>query len=980
MFQPLNFLSLNARSLLNKLDELRVIICNIQPDIVCITESWCRPHESDSMYDIQGYNIIRCDRQNQRGGGVLLYVHESIKFNLLQSTNTNHIEAIWITASLHSQTVAIAAVYRPPRGEIQEFCHSLDASLHLARQKSDNTLILGDFNAKNSLWLHSDSTDRYGEGMQYFIAMNNLTQLVDFPTHLVGNQLSSCLDLVITSFDPNDTSVTTLPPLGQADHLIISGQVLSLVTTADKAAKCSSFSSYPSPRWSWNEGNIAALKSSLARKLQPYTEEYVISRNMNDLWQEWRTTVLNEATHFCCKPPCSQPKRPTWPARPWMTSQLTNEINKKHKLYRVYLKTRTPENWCTYTMQRNRVTALLREAKSAFVSNFQSTSNSSSSQPISLPKLHTLMRCFNKQRRRDMPDLQQEQVVLSSPQAKATALNSFFVSQSQKSVEEADSNAIPPIQHPAVTDRGLSQFCTSADQVAVLLKALDTTKSAGHDGVPTRLLKEAADCLAPSLSVLFNKSFRYSELPQDWKDATITPAFKKGDPTQLTNYRPISLLSVISKVQERIVFDQLSTHLNPHLPIHQSGFRANDGTELQLARLVHQISAARDSGQTVLSCFFDLSKAFDRVWHQGLLAKLAHLGVSGKAHDWFSAYLSHRRQRVKVENEYSEWLTIPAGVPQGSVLGPLLFLAYTVDLPSACANPTTICSQFADDTALITASASLCAAERDLQSAVTSAGEWLKAWHLLVNPSKTVVMVFHHPNRPPPRQPSIVLHGTTLSVVSQHKHLGLIIESSLRWNRYVDHILAKSLHRLFQIHRIRSSLNSFALCFLYKTYVRPIIEYASLAYCNIPVALSDKLERFQRKAARVCLRIPLFKPVHHSHLLHSLDLPTLFSRRQIKLALLGHGIYHQYSPPHILDIPLPVHSGLSYSLRRMRVFSLPTTRTDRHRDSPVNASLHLYNSLPADIRDLPAKSLFKSKVESLLLSSICCCSSHPVLH
>ena len=249
-----------------------------------------------------------------------------------------------------------------------------------------------------------------------------------------------------------------------------------------------------------------------------------------------------------------------------------------------------------------------------------------------------------------------------------------------------------------------------------------------------------------------------------------------------------------------------------------------------------------------------------------------------------------------------------------------------------------------------------------------------------MNPSKTVVMMFYHPNRPPPRQPFIQLHGTTLSVVSQHKHLGLVLESSLRWTNYVDHIIRKALNKLHLIHRIRGTLSCSALCFLYKTYVRPIIEYASLPYCNIPVVLSDRLERFQRKAARVCLRLPLFTSAHHSSLLHRLDLPTLYSCRQVKLALLGHSIYHKYSPPHILDISLPEHSQPSYSLRHMRAFTLPTPRTDRHRDSPVNASLLVFNSLPADYRDLPTRSVFKPKIQSLLLSSICTCSAHPILH
>ena len=729
-------------------------------------------------------------------------------------------------------------------------------------------------------------------------------------------------------------------------------------------------------RWSWSEKSVAALRSSLVDSLRLFTEEYAQGKPIDDLWHEWRGIVVTDAKRSCYIRQ-QQRKRPIWQARPWMTPDLVNEINSKHKAFRSYLKDRTPENWRTFASQRNRVTQLLRDAKSTFITDHLHR-NTQATESFSTPKLNTIMRCLTKPKKRAIPDLQHDQNVLTEPSAKAEALNTFFISQSRQSVEGVDRATVPPIHYPPVTE-SLSYFSTTPDKVAALLKGLDPTKSAGDDGVPTRLLKEAADQLAPSLAILFNTSFQQCAVPQDWKDATITPAFKKGDPSQLTNYRPISLLSVLSKVQERIAYEHLYEHINPHLPKSQSGFRSNDGTELQLARLLHHVMAERNSGKTVLSCFFDLSKAFDRVWHRGLLAKLAHLGVSGNAHSWLVDYLRHRRQRVRISNQYSSWLDIPAGVPQGSVLGPLLFLAYTVDLPASCANETTICSQFADDTALVTSASSLDAAEQDLQQAVTSAGTWLKAWHLLVNPTKTVILPFHHPNRPLSHIPNIVLHETCLSVVSQHKHLGLIISSDLRWHSYIDHIIQKSLKKLRFFHRIRGAITSSALCFLYKTYVRPIIEYASLAYCNLSATLSDKLERLQRKAARICLRIPLFTPVHHSSILHLLHLPTLQSRRNVKLALLGHSIHYQYAPPHVLGISLPLHSIHNYSLRHSHIYSLPKARTDRYLHSPINSSLTIFDALPADYRAVPARAQFKSTIEQYLISSVCSCSSHPAV-
>ena len=215
---------------------------------------------------------------------------------------------------------------------------------------------------------------------------------------------------------------------------------------------------------------------------------------------------------------------------------------------------------------------------------------------------------------------------------------------------------------------------------------------------------------------------------------------------------------------------------------------------------------------------------------------------------------------MRVKDSYSSWSDIPAGVPQGSVLGPLLFLVYTIDLPITCLNQRTVCSQFADDTALITSADSFDAAESSLQTAVTSAGTWLQDWHLLVNASKTVVMMFHHSNRPPLRPPSIRLNNTVLSVVSEHCHIGIILQQNLRWDNHINLVLSKAKKTLRMFHRFRSTLNRSALQHLYKVYmyIRPILEYASNAYSSLSTELLDKLERVQRKAARISLRLPLF--------------------------------------------------------------------------------------------------------------------------
>ena len=201
----------------------------------------------------------------------------------------------------------------------------------------------------------------------------------------------------------------------------------------------------------------------------------------------------------------------------------------------------------------------------------------------------------------------------------------------------------------------------------------------------------------------------------------------------------------------------------------------NQINEVLVPQHYHQTTSSRDDGCCVTAWFFDLSKAFDRVWHAGLLKKLEHLGVRGPAHMWITSYLTRRRQCVRVGEAKSPWLPIPAGVPQGSVLGPLLYLIYTVDLPPTCTNTHTKCSQFADDTALIATHPNRDSAERALQNSVAAAATWLQKWHLLVNATKTVVMSFS-----PDHQLRINLGSAHLVQVNEHRHLGVTIQSNLR--------------------------------------------------------------------------------------------------------------------------------------------------------------------------------------------------------
>ena len=666
----------------------------------------------------------------------------------------------------------------------------------------------------------------------------------------------------------------------------------------------------------------------------------------------------------------------------WITAEIRAQIREKHRLYRRYKKKRCPEAWDKYRQVRNAVASHLKKAKSLFVLNRLADASSHANdlpgnpEESNRPRLQTLLRSLLKQKPVDIPDLCDPSQTLpkaTTDLGKAELLNRFFISQFRQS---ASPGAVLPIRTPR-SPLVLDRFQVSYEQVANGLRTINTRKAPGADGIPPKLLQNlmVAQEVSPTVHHLFNTSLNTGALPEEWKSAMVTAIYKqRGSRNVVSNYRPISLLSNLSKILESIVFKQLLDHVDHYLPINQSGFRKGENTTFQIVRIVQKLSGAIETGQYALSCFHDLSKAFDRVWHAGLLCKLEHLGVRGKALDWLKDYLTTREQQVRVNGTPSSRLKIPAEVPQGSVLGPLLFLIYTSDLPEAVADvPGSSCEQFADDTNLTTINSRADQTEDNLQVAINQTASWLRVWRLCVNPQKTVIM--ETSRRPLPTPLSIKLAQDALTKVQSHRHLGVILSHDLRWSNHVDYILTKATRLLSVLRRLRSSLDQESLSHMYLTYIRPILEYACTAWGNLGTTQVDRLERFQRRAAKIILRRPLFAPSNHDELLATIGWPSLASRRKYFRAVLGHCMATSNVPQHLKDY-IPSRPTHMHNTRKPPFFQLPTTNTSLMLNSPLYQAADTFNALPAILQSASNLTSFKNGAALFLLTCQCTCSKH----
>ena len=508
------------------------------------------------------------------------------------------------------------------------------------------------------------------------------------------------------------------------------------------------------------------------------------------------------------------------------------------------------------------------------------------------------------------------------------------------------------------SDEILDSWTIEEHEVLNELRKLDTKKAMGPDGINGQLLKGTARSSAPILTRIFNRSLRCKSFPQHWKLANVTPIYKKGDKQNPINYRPVSLLCITSKVFEKLIFHRLYDHCmsNNLLTTKNSGFHKKDGTINQLIFLVHNIHANLDRRNDTCMVFLDQSRAFDRIWHKGLLHKLDAIGVSNDLLAWFESYLASRKIRVTIDGQSSDIYRISAGVPQGSILGPLLFLIYINDITT---DIECNISLYADDTCLYTDinTEDHLVKEAMLNRDLARLQLWSEKWFMLFNPLKTEYVHFSS-RRVPSFTTNLALNNTILQSVDSHKHLGLILTSQLDFGAHIDYIVSKCSSWIGLIWKIQRKYPRHCLENIYTAYIRPIIEYGHIIYNNISTQHSRRLENLQRKAAIACTGA--YVNTSHEKLLQELGWPTLSERRNYAQLIMLYKMNNNLVPQYLSSLlPTRRHQISNYNMRNPTNLIIEHTRTQSFKKSFIPASLSLWNNLPEHIRSSTTLTEFK---------------------
>ena len=475
------------------------------------------------------------------------------------------------------------------------------------------------------------------------------------------------------------------------------------------------------------------------------------------------------------------------------------------------------------------------------------------------------------------------------------------------------------------------------------------------------MLKLCPDEIAVPLSMIFQRCVSSGMFPDSWKLANVQPIHKKNDRQLKSNYRPISLLPLCGKILEKIIFDQVYSFLDENRLIStmQSGFRPGDSCIFQLISITSEIYRSFEKHDETRAVFLDISKAFDKVWHNGLIHKLKCNGISGNLLAFFESYIRNRYQRVTLNGTQSDWRSISAGVPQGSVLGPLLFLVYINDLTENIKSQMRL---FADDSFVFTPVKKVEISHEQLVQDLETVSNWGYQWKMVFNPdiTKQAVEVIFSVKKKKPFHPELNFNGIPVAREDYTKHLGLFLDSRLNFSKHITEAIRKATKGLSLMKYLSKYVSRKVLALCYKLYVRPHLDYGDVIYHNQRDDLMTLIEQVQYKAALIVTGC--WQGTSRVKLYDELGWEPLDQRRWGHRMTTWYKIVNGLTPAYLFEhvpkeAPRPLRSFIPKA---------PIAKTERYQNSFFPYCINEWNSLEKDIKYSPSLENFKRSINSLI--------------
>lgn len=918
---------INANGLFNKLDEVKILLKEAKFDLLTITESHLTNDlHNDNEISIEGYSFLRNDRSGKKNhwGGVIVYYRNSLELH--QINVETEVESIWLELMIKSQKLLVGNIYRPPNDK--NFLQQINLILNKISHRN-NILLIGDFNIDMF-----DNNKALTKDFKQTLDRHNLVNVIRTHTRITESS-KTLIDLAITA-DNSKILRSGTHGVGISDHDLIF--VVMNLFTRKTPPRLISVRSYK---------NIDTIKIKQELETVPWHIIGLFDDPDDSLWcwQHLLRSVISQHVKI-------RKVKVKGNNQMWMTGEVRKLINKRYKLL---LKARaTPKDsqeWKDYRMARNTCTNLIRITKANYWKNKFIASDS--------PKTFwSLVKKYNNSNTKPnhIGPLKNKTTFVTNDLDKANVMNEFFSSIGKKIATPIE----PDVNMNSYIYRITPSICNVHMSNELLTKSFKAAvregKACGPDNITAKDLKLHPECAIRGLQEVVQCSLASGKFPSDWKISKVTAVYKKGCKSDCSNYRPISLLSIPSKIVEHLICTQLTDHLikNNLLNEHQWGFRPRRSTEDILLHMTEKWRKALDNGQVVGVLFIDFRKAFDSVSHPILIQKLKACGISGDFHSYLESYLTNRRQYTNLNGSTSNLTEVEFGVPQGSLIGPPSFSVNINDINDAIDSELDL---FADDSTAHTIGDTVDIVMSDLQKSAKQLDIYAKRNSLEIHPDKCEILIISKKSFIGPHM-NVEIMNKSVKIVNSSRCLGVTIDNELKWDTHIQNTcksFSNKVKKLFQMRQMpKSTLSS-----IYFQGILPSVLYGIVVWGNCSPALMNNIEKIHIRAARFIHRLKRTVPdTSVISLVKWLPIVNYYKRN---LACKTYKIYNELASPLLSNLVLKNKSRRG--TRNLYKLNLPSFKYVDFKRSFIYRAAIVWNNLPNHIREKESFSCFKSSLK-----------------
>lgn len=924
-----NFLiiHINIRSFNKNSDEFFAFIsqCNRTPDIIVMTETWFSPENFKTIPNYQSFHTYRSTR---RGGGVTIYIkscYRAIKDETLSYAN-DIFEMCTVCVHLEgNERVRLHGIYRPPIPEnVTPFVAALENNILCSPKVK--YILAGDFNVNLG--------DPSNNDMEYInlCYQKNLSPCITVPTHVSG----SIIDNLWTNIP---CTVPGVFPVSVSDHYPFFVYFMFNKNNGDTVKKY--FRDHSAESIKTLENDVACFLSTF----------HLLNLDISSKVSIFNTEIFSLYNKNC--PIKVKTMSFDRYRKPWIREVHMKCINRKHELFRKYK--RGEANYNEYNIYKNVVGRILKIAKNSYYKN-KFTQNVGNARET----WRTINSLINPNNSNQISEVILNGNAISKSADMARAFNEYFSGIALELDRTIPPSNISPLTY--MPSRCLHSMFLSPSNAIEVKSIISGLKNKGGfaNSLPTFIYKILSNVLCPTISCMFNQSISHGLFPDCLKVAQVIPIHKKGAKNKIENYRPISLLHILSKIFERMMYNRVLSFLarNNVLCMQQFGFRKNLNTTDAILEFTNNIYNSLNKSEYFMAIFLDFTKAFDTVDHSILITKLDYSGIRGVAGEWFRSYLYNRKQYVSINYNNSSTLNIIKGVPQGSVLAPLLFLIYINDLHRTSNVLKFV--HFADDTTVFHSHSDLNVLTTLVNAELYNISNWLIANRLSLNVNKSSYMIIS--NKKIIQCPVLCIDNEVISRVESTKFLGITIDDKLKFNIHVTNITKQSSIAIGKLYQISSYVPIDIKLSVYFALIYSRVSYGILAYGRSNMSNMHRMSNLMKRCNKaICYP---FRERNETNKL--LNFQSLYTHSAcIKLYKVLNCDQHDYFLNVCRDIAPEHNHNTRYAA--CNNFNIPFYYLSQCQKSFIFQVIGEWNNIPVGIRSIGSLTQFKHKLKNYLL-------------